>query len=158
MTQDESNSSIKLTKAPDIHFAEQKITGSAQKALPADSIDAMLEVVNPGLISGWNVVVNASPFTSADGKQTLTGAQLSLANGSISSDTDVTDGVSQHDLTPLGTDDALIFDAAASKGIGTWDLTHDKSNATLDIPSGAVAGDYASTLTWTLVNAPSGQE
>lgn len=58
-----------------------------------------------------------------------------------------------------GTAAQSVMTAAAEKGLGIWNANY--TNATLNIPSSAIAADsttgsaYKTNLTWTLANTPS---
>jgi hypothetical protein len=59
----------------------------------------------------------------------------------------------------LGTDSGttnpqILMRADVNTGLGTWVDKLDPSSIKISVPSGNLAGDYVSTLTWSLVDAP----
>lgn len=152
----EDTDKVTLTNAPDIDFGSQKI-GTGALTLNATNIDDDYDditVSNPGLGTGWIVQVTATPFEN-EGEQKLEGAELKFATGVPKAE----DGNNQS-TAPTGAAITLnestqtVFSAAANAGIGIWNNTYSNADFTLDIPAGNAAGDYTSTLTWTLADTP----
>ncbi|MQS90239.1 WxL domain-containing protein [Companilactobacillus mishanensis] len=153
LTQDK-DAAVQLASAPDLTFTETALDGAAHNAVAATKVTDPVSVVNPGLVDGWSVTVKAGDFIdSNDPTNILKGAQIHLTAGDVTSDTTDQTGVSALDVNPSDAE-SPIFTATKGNGIGTWNQQHKLSNATLDIPSGAKAGNYTADLTWTLTDAP----
>lgn len=126
---------------------------------------------NRGNDAGWNLSVKASTFTSGD--NTLTGAQISLANSAAvkaTTNNATAPAVSNVTLNPANA--VTVANAATGAGAGTWvdsfgttaDLgtaTEDASRnvdkaVTLEVPNGgnAKAQKYTATIDWTLADTP----
>lgn len=147
---------VQLTNAPVLDFGTQDI-GGEKLTIPLVSADDALRVVNPGLLSGWNVNVKGTTFTDASTSKTLEGATLIL-NGIVSSEDANNTSTAPSTKTALEVNeaDAPVFTAASEAGVGNWLNKFDTSDslATLNIPAGNSAGKYVSNLTWTLADAP----
>ncbi|PGU60910.1 peptidase, partial [Bacillus cereus] len=48
----------------------------------------------------------------------------------------------------------VLMVASANKGMGTWVDKFDPSNVKINVPAGNLSGEYVSTLTWSLLDAP----
>lgn len=163
LTQDPDNAAVELTNAPNIKFGQQELGADPLSLNAANIDDDGIVVSNPGLANGWVVNVKASAFEDLNNQKTLKGAELSIAKGTIAATDDgnestaptsnavvIKNKVSDSNIN----EDQPIFSATQGAGIGTWKNTHALTDVTLDIPAGNVAGDYTSTLTWTLTDAP----
>lgn len=152
LTEDPDNNTVKLTNAPNVDFGSDAI-GAKELNLPAMTVDDPITVENPGLADGWTVQVAGTSFVN--GSTTLKGAKFNFTKGAITSeDPNNQSGDPTGKDVKVSDDATTIFSADKGAGIGTWSSTYATSNVTLDIPAGNVAGDYTSTLTWTLVNTP----
>ena len=119
---------------------------------------------NRGTLAGWSLSVQATEFTTgaAGTGSTLTGAQLTLANGRLVSisDAPANKSVSSVTLTP-GASSGTILGASSGKGAGTnllvWgDDTSKGSSVSLFVPGKTtkLATTYKSTVTWALTDTP----
>lgn len=152
LSQDEENKDITLDQVPGVNLGSH-VNKNTTTTYNADTIDGAIKVTNPGNDSGWSVQVNASDF--ADGSKTLRGAKLTFANGTTTADDE--QNASKLPTSPdvtLNTSNQTIVTADAEEGIGHFTTTHTQDNVSLLVPAGNSAGAYASTLTWTLTNAP----
>lgn len=175
---------VELTAAPDLAFGSHEVTGKADtfKITPAAGITngssstntaakaGDVEVVNSGSDAGWNVTVAASNFTDSSDTtnvKTLLGATIDL-NGTPATDNAAGNTVKPATIgsaaagatavttvTPGAANGVPVLNAAANNGYGTWQ--NRISDATLNIAGGNAAGEYSSTLTWTIANTPSTQ-
>lgn len=147
---------VELTQAPEIDFGSHK-TSDNLKGIAAVSLDSPITVKNGGVEKGWTINVANSDFT--DGTTPFTGAVINLKSGNVSAD-DTTNNSAEPTSSDVvlsggdGTASQTIFKAAPDAGYGTWHNTHDVAKVTLDLPDGTKAGNYTSTLTWTLENTP----
>ncbi|MGX7138972.1 WxL domain-containing protein [Enterococcus silesiacus] len=106
-----------------------------------------------GTGAGWTLGVEMSDFKSAD-EHILKGAQLSIPKGELkTNNTDKTLAPENFALV-VNKEQQVIMTANKDKGLGTWADSYDKEQTKLAIPAGNYVGEYASTLTWTLSNAP----
>ena len=160
MEQDPANSTIKLTDAPTFDFGTVKI-GATTLNLDASqnggSVKGNLTVANPGIATGWKVTVKGSAFEGVgDTTNPLKGAVLSLTGGTATATEE--NNASAAPVTPdvldVNDQDALVFNAPAGAGIGTWQNVFAPENVKLVIPQGNTAGSYQSQLTWTLSDTP----
>ncbi|MQS53574.1 WxL domain-containing protein [Companilactobacillus mishanensis] len=157
LEQDPDNNKITLNSAPDIDFGVLKI-GKAISGQEATTVSDTVKVSNPGIDSGWSVLVQTGSFdgtATAGGAATLKGVVLHFTPGTVTADSE-----NAGDL-PIGTkvdsngEAQPILGAVAGTGIGDFTQKHETSDVTIDIPQGNVAGTYQANLTWTLSNAPS---
>ncbi|CAM2908497.1 WxL domain-containing protein [Levilactobacillus brevis] len=154
---------ITLTDAPSYTFNAATLNG--EKQATNTTATGNLTVKNPGVASGWNVTVANDAMT--DGTHTLDGGSLVLTStGATTTDsknttTPATPTASQTVTLGTGADGTAaqsVMTAAAEKGLGIWNANY--TNATLNIPSSAIAADsttgsaYKTNLTWTLANTP----
>ncbi|WP_395321421.1 WxL domain-containing protein [Levilactobacillus parabrevis] len=173
---------VELTAAPDLTFGTHEVTGKADsfKITPAAGITngesstnkaakaGDVEVVNSGSDAGWNVTVAATPFTDkTDSSKVLLGSTIAL-NGTPATDNGSGVNVKPATIgsaapgaaavttvTPGAANAATVLNATAGNGYGTWQ--NRISDASLNIAGGNAAGEYSSTLTWTIANTPSTQ-
>ncbi|WP_207696039.1 hypothetical protein DOK67_0000597 [Enterococcus sp. DIV0212c] len=106
-----------------------------------------------GTGAGWTLDVAMSEFKSKD-KKTLKGAKLTIPKGELKTN-NVDKAFAPENFEVSVNDEAqTIMTAAKDKGLGTWANSYSKEETKLTIPAGNFAGEYGSTLTWTLSNAP----
>ena len=108
-----------------------------------------------GTGDGWNLTVEASPFTDAD-QNVLLGTALSLDGVSTvtgygrNAEVILTPGTRAIDAGPV-----LVASAGEDAGMGEFNLNYADDALSLNIdPTRAKVGNYSSTLSWTLTNAP----
>lgn len=151
---------IELTSVPNIDFSNHKLDGTNLDL--SGTTDKQVQVVNPGIASGWHIQVSNSPMQNADGA-TLMASTMTLTGGDANISTENKDGNGAQDLSGKPTfnnlslnteksDNIDVASAAAGEGLGTWDMAY--TNAKMAVNARNVAGAYTSTLTWTLTNAP----
>ncbi|KRM55836.1 WxL domain-containing protein [Lacticaseibacillus sharpeae] len=150
------DSKIEITSMPNIDFGSEQVNTSGQD-IQAKNIDAPLSIDNPGFATGWHVDVAASNFTTSDKSVSLAGAAIKFTNGSVKAT--AAGNVStvptvQPTTVQAGSDSQTLVNAAAGTGVGAYDTSFANTEVSLDIPSGNVAADYTSDLTWTLANTP----
>ncbi|TYC50531.1 WxL domain-containing protein [Weissella muntiaci] len=106
-----------------------------------------------GKAQGWTVSVKASDFSN--GTNTLPGASINFNKGTVAAlagetgnaPTVVANSVdSTKGATP-------VFAAAVDQGLGQWGAKFSTSDVQLAVPT-QVAGNFKSTLTWSIANTP----
>lgn len=113
-----------------------------------------------GTGAGWTLQVVTSPFKDqTDGTKILKGAIVTLPIGEVESNAGNVSPAPELREVQLGTDSETtdlqtLMRADVNTGLGTWVNKFDPSNVKIYVPSGNLAGDYVSTLTWSLVDAP----
>ncbi|MTD38627.1 WxL domain-containing protein [Erwinia sp. CPCC 100877] len=170
---------ITIDQAPDLDFGTLTL-GKAQKAYAAlqsgTSAGASTEVQNfvqvtdkSGNYAGWTLSVKRTEFVEGtDANKTLAGTTLRFKNASLATTTDnptaapstfVGAGTAGVEI-PVDSKIDLVK-AGASEGIGTWiykmgaDAAEGEQSVELDIPLAQyTVGNYTSTLTWTITDAP----
>lgn len=150
----DSNRTLALKSLPNIDFGTQHISVSASQ-FQAQSVDAPVAVVNPGLSTGYTLSVQAGEFT--DQVKTLKGAQLRFAT-TTAVPTDQSN-VSQPPLSQAVTLDANgaaqpLLVAPAGSGVGEFHAAYTKPQVALNLPAGNLAGQYHATLMWSLAAVP----
>ena len=110
--------------------------------------------------AGWTLQVSTTPFVDqTDSSKILKGAVVTLPIGTAkTTEGNVSNAPELRELK-LGTDSEqtepdVLMTAQANSGMGTWVDEFDPNEVTISVPSGNLAGDYVSTLTWSLVDAP----
>ncbi|BDZ32251.1 WxL domain-containing protein [Lactiplantibacillus sp. WILCCON 0030] len=158
LTQDETAKEITLEKAPTINLGEH-VNDLASQDYTAEEVTDLVEVKNPGNISGWHVGVSATAFQTSGSTGTLRGAALTFKKGTVAAadNNNASKAPTAKEVT-INTESQPILSADENEGIGVYDMSHTTDQVSLLVPAGNSAGAYKSTLTWTLSNAPSGIE
>lgn len=153
---------VTLDAAPTVDFGSQTIDTSAQ-TYTTKSISSPITVTNPGINAGWTTTVAATDFT--DGSTVLKGATLKLVStpATAKDTTNKSTAPSVQTVTVNNKAQTIMSAADGTQGVGTWNDTlngsDDAQTATsLYVPAGNVSGSYKATLTWTLTNAPTGED
>jgi len=145
---------ITLDTVPGVKFGSNE-SKNETVTYPAKTVSDHVQVTNPGNAEGWDVQVSGTAFK--EGNKEIKGAKLKFANGKVTPN----DGANESDLpttkdTTITPDAQSILTAGAGAGVGAFTLTHTATSVSLYVPAGNIAGNYSSTLTWKLVNAPTG--
>jgi hypothetical protein len=110
---------------------------------------------NRGTAAGWNIVLSASDFTNDGDTRSFPAEQLSLAAGTIVTNTGNSDVASPHQQTfpvvEASETGAKIWNAAAGFGDGQYTLT---SVGTLIVPGGTLVDTYSSSVTVSITTGP----
>lgn len=157
--------SLTLDSVSSFTFETKKIgaeTSAPINATPTTGTKLGLQVTdNRGLDLGWNLKVSGTSFTEkiGQGPETieLKGAVVTIPEGALTTKAGV-DPL----LTPvankvsLTATPATIMSASTIQGRSTWTNSFEGKGekVTLAIPSGNKAGNYSSTITWSLEDAP----
>ena len=141
-------------------FPETTISGGSNvvDALPPEIGRLGVQVSDRrGEEIGWNLTVSATEFI--DGDKTLKGAYITIPEGKIlgtyGAAPDLAPTTSSINLTTTG---QTIMQASETQGRGSWINAFEEGDSmekvTLTKPAGGLVGNYESTLTWTLADAP----
>lgn len=107
---------------------------------------------------GWSLQVKTTDFVDqVDAKKILKGAELTLPVGTIvpaPGNISVAPTAATATLTSTNAKAQPIMTAAKNNGLGTWVDKFDSTQVKLMIPAGNLVGEYVSTLTWSLLDAP----
>lgn len=105
--------------------------------------------------TGWNVQVSQTPFKDmVDEAKVLKGAKLILPAGVVKPDEGNVSLAPMVRSVEVNADTAVLMNAAAGTGAGTWRTVFDKDEIKLTVPAGNKKGEYMSTVTWALMDAP----
>ncbi len=143
---------LKFAPAPqDVTFTAIEITGEPTSTTGTMSQFAIVDARGGG--AGYNLTLQATQFATLDGKilplSSLIVDALSITPGT---------GVTSPTPTPTGTaviDNAagvVVLSAEVGEGLGKFDIAD--AVMTLAIPASVEAGEYASTMTASLVTGP----
>ncbi|MBC1307728.1 WxL domain-containing protein [Listeria booriae] len=143
-----------------IDFGDQKISNSTQtyKALNKNPYIQVTDKRGTG--DGWVLTAVATNFK--DNAKVLKGAQMSFKNGQVRTKADNQSAAPTASDITLNSNAQTVFSAGENAGMGTWLDVYDgtdgaNENVTLSVPSGNLAGDYTSSITWSLENTPSAE-
>lgn len=105
--------------------------------------------------TGWNVQVSQTPFKDmVDETKVLKGAKLILPVGVVKAEEGNVSLAPTVQSVEVNADTAVLMNAAAGTGAGTWYTIFDKDEVKLTVPAGNKKGEYMSTVTWSLMDAP----
>ncbi|MNO34935.1 hypothetical protein D3C76_249810 [compost metagenome] len=113
-----------------------------------------------GTGAGWTLQVSATPFKEkTETAKVLRGATVTLPVGSLVTTPGNISAAPEARVVELSTDSDKtapqnLMVAKVNTGLGTWVDKFSASSVTIDIPAGNLSGDYASTLYWSLLDAP----
>lgn len=151
---------ITLVKAANISFGSKAVsTSAATYKADGENASNIVNVVNPGVASGWTVTAAASDFTDntdSNNVLTLKGAQLTLGlttpKAADDKNQSKTPSVATAMITGEGAGQTVFNAKDANTGVGDWSTTVDPETTTLSVPAGNVAGTYHADINWTLTN------
>ncbi len=113
-----------------------------------------------GTGTGWTLQVSATPFKDqTDDTIVLKGAVVTLPVGMFVTTTGNVSATPMANSVQLSTDTDVtapqnLMVAAVNTGLGTWVDKFNASNVIIEVPAGNLVGEYASTLYWSLLDAP----
>lgn len=148
--------------ATEIDGTDQEIAATVDATAKSGDKAGKVQVVNAGHKSDWTVQVASTAFKSdADtmNASTLTMGTATVAPEATDNTTTLPSLVNSAISFNTGEDNAnqdvvgATYDTDTKEGVGTFNTTY--AGTKLNLKAGNVAGDYASTLTWTLTNTPS---
>lgn len=162
---------ITIDHVSDFQFNNQKITTATMDYYA--ELDSSSGTAAPNYIrvtdirgnqKGWKLDVKQTEQFQTMDKDTLTGAQLSIKNGVVNSETDMRYApgtvLTTHTFVP-GTA-VTVVTAEERQGMGAWDYqfgsdaAQGASSVVLNVPGAAVklAKEYTTVMTWSLTFAP----
>ncbi|PEF42455.1 peptidase [Bacillus cereus] len=141
-----------------LEFGEHELNGGKVEYTTMSKSPNVQVSDNRGEGQGWTLQVTSTSFKDInDDTKILKGAVVSLPAGKMKT----TEGNVSKEPTPkavvLDTDSPLtqaIMTAEQNEGMGTWIDSFDANQVKIDVPGGNYAGEYVSTLTWTLLDVP----
>lgn len=104
--------------------------------------------------AGWHVQVSQTPFVDKlDSTKVLKGTTLILPAGVVKSAGNISVAPTVN-AVEVNADLATLMSAAKGSGAGTWRTVFDKDEVKLTVAAGNKKGEYMSTVTWALMDAP----
>lgn len=104
--------------------------------------------------AGWNVQVSQTAFVDKeDATKILKGTKLILPLGTFQELGNVSLAPELRSVE-VNENPAILMNAAKGSGAGTWTNIFNKDEVKLMVPAGNKAGEYMSTVTWILMDAP----
>lgn len=145
---------LTLDNVAPLLFNSHKLEGKEQ-VYTSVVVDSNIQVTDKrGEEAGWHVQVTQTPFVDmVDATKVLKGAKLILPVGTLEETGNVSlapevRGVEVNAVA------SVLMNAAKGSGAGTWTNIFDKDEIKLTVPAGNKTGEYMSTVTWALVDAP----
>jgi hypothetical protein len=146
---------LTLDNIAPLHFSTHKLEGKEQVYTSVVENSNIQVTDVRGEETGWNVQVSQTPFKDmADETKVLKGAKLILPAGVVKPDEGNVSLAPTVQSVEVNADLAVVMNAAAGTGAGTWRTVFDKDEIKLTVPAGNKKGEYMSTVTWTLMDAP----
>lgn len=147
--------SLTIDNVAPLLFDKHKLEGK-EKVYTSVVADSNVQVTDKrGEEAGWNLQVSQTAFKdSTDATKILKGAKLILPVGAIETagtNVSLSPIVSEVELNETPT---VLMHALAGSGAGTWTSVFNKDEIKLTVPAGNKNGEYLSTITWTLIDAP----
>nr|WP_207696053.1 WxL domain-containing protein [Enterococcus sp. DIV0212c]MBO1354576.1 WxL domain-containing protein [Enterococcus sp. DIV0212c] len=141
-----------------LEFGEHKLAGG-ESIYSTTSKKPNVQVTDSrGEGKGWTLQITSSEFKDIkDSKKILKGAVLTLPIGTLQTTTGNVSEKPESKEVKLNTDKPStenLLVAKAKAGMGTWANEFDAKAVTVKVPAGNFAGEYVSTLTWTMLDAP----
>lgn len=149
---------LTIDNASPLLFGENKIEGGKMVFTTTTQNPNVQVTDKRGEGQGWNLQVKTADFVDqTDAKKILKGAELSLPVGTATPTAGNISVAPAVNAVVLGSTNAkaqTIMSANKSNGLGTWMDKFDASQVKLTVPAGNLVGEYVSTLTWSLLDAP----
>lgn len=169
---DPSVSLLEITKASDLNFGSKAI-GITDMTLTEEQSPNLVITDIRGDAPGWSLSVSLGKFKDSSNSRVLKGVQLFYP--AITLTTNATVDVAERTPETLSTDESfedsfvkglrinssdtpsnkVLIKSVSGKGNGQWTGTYDATHKLeLNIPAGNLAGNYESSLTYTLTDGP----
>lgn len=147
--------SLTIDNIAPLLFDTHQLEGKEQ-VYTSTVVDANVQVTDKrGEEEGWTLQISQTPFIDVeDDTKVLKGTKLTLPLGVLEtvgvnvSKAPVVNAVEVNEAP------SILMSAAAGSGAGTWVNTFDKDEIKLTVPAGNKNGEYMSTVTWSLTDAP----
>lgn len=151
----DNTGSLTVDNVAPLLFDTHKLEGKEQ-VYTSVVADSNVQVTDKrGEEAGWNLQVSQTAFVdSTDATKILKGAKLILPIGVIETagtNVSLSPIVSEVELNETPT---VLMHALAGSGAGTWTSVFNKDEIKLTVPAGNRNGEYRSTVTWSLLDAP----
>ncbi|CAD5897172.1 conserved exported hypothetical protein [Carnobacterium maltaromaticum] len=145
---------LTLDNVAPLLFDTHKLEGKEQ-VYTSIVTDSNIQVTDKrGEEAGWHVQVTQTPFTDVvDNTKVLKGAKLVLPVGILEDTGNVSLSPETYSVE-VNDEAATLMNATKGSGAGTWTSVFNKDQIKLTIPAGNKTGEYMSTVTWALMNAP----
>lgn len=141
-----------------LEFGEHELSGGESVYYTMSKNPNVQITDNRGEGNGWTLQVTSSSFTDINDKdKQLKGAVLTLPAGEIKTTTGNVSNKPVVNEVSLNTDEPsteTLMMANPNSGMGTWEDLFDSSKLSIKVPAGNFAGEYVSTLTWTMLDTP----
>lgn len=145
---------LTLDNVAPLLFDTHKLEGKEQ-VYTSVVTDSNIQVTDKrGEEAGWHVQVTQTPFVDKiDATKVLKGAKLILPVGTLEDIGNVSLAPNVREVE-VNTEASILMNAVEGSGAGTWTNVFDKDEIKLTIPAGNKTGEYMSTVTWSLMDAP----
>lgn len=135
-------------------FSTHKLDGKEQVYTSVVENSNIQVTDKRGEEAGWNVQVSQTPFKDiVDETKVLRGATLVLPAGTVKSEGNISLAPTVRSVE-INANLSVLMNAAKGSGAGTWRTVFDKDKIKLTVPAGNKKGEYMSTVTWSLMDAP----
>lgn len=105
--------------------------------------------------AGWNVQISQTEFIDVTDKdKILKGAKLVLPVGKLTTGGTNVSFAPTANSVEVNDTPAVLLNAEKDTGAGTWTDVFNKDEIELTVPAGNKTGEYMSTVTWALMDAP----
>ncbi|CAD5901674.1 LPXTG-motif cell wall anchor domain protein [Carnobacterium maltaromaticum] len=136
-------------------FSTHKLDGKEQTYTSVVENSNIQVTDKRGEEEGWHVQVSQTPFVDkVDKTKVLKGTRLTLPAGVVKSDVGNVSLAPTVSSVEVNGDLATLMSAAKGSGAGTWRTVFNKDEVKLTVAAGNKKGEYMSTVTWTLSDAP----
>ncbi|CAD5897955.1 MULTISPECIES: WxL domain-containing protein [Carnobacterium] len=150
----ENEGILTLDNIAPLLFSTHKLDGKEQVYTSVVENSNIQVTDKRGEEAGWNVQVSQTPFKDVvDETKVLRGATLALPAGTVKAEGNISVAPTVR-AVEINADLSVLMNAATGSGAGTWRTVFDKDEIKLTIPAGNKKGEYMSTVTWTLMDAP----
>ncbi|MBC1813797.1 WxL domain-containing protein [Listeria booriae] len=152
--------SLTIDFLSNLDFGTQKVSGQSQTYHAVNKNPYIQVTDKRGTGAGWILTAKATDFK--DGTKTLKGAAMSLKDGQVKTQSDNQSVAPTTSDITLNGNTQTVLAAEANAGMGTWldvyaGTDGNNENVSLYVPAGNLAGDYNSSITWTLEDSPSAE-
>lgn len=146
---------LTLDNVAPLNFSTHKLDGKEQVYTSIVERSNIQITDKRGEEEGWSVRVSQTTFKDmVDETKILKGAKLILPAGEvIASEGNISLAPTVRSVE-INDQPAVLMNAIAGTGAGTWRTVFDKDEVKLTVPAGNKKGEYMSTVTWSLMDAP----
>ncbi|WP_413524779.1 WxL domain-containing protein [Carnobacterium divergens] len=147
--------SLTIDNVAPLLFDTHKLEGKEQ-VYTSVVMDSNAQVTdNRGEEAGWNLQVSQTAFIdSKDATKILKGAKLILPVGLLETAGTNVSLAPTVSAVEVNETPNVLMNALSGSGAGTWTSVFNKDEIKLTVPAGNKNGEYISTVTWSLMDAP----